>query len=88
MKFIFVCACQKIDERKIYLKLNLELVKADGYDIPQPRYGPPNSFLSPKRPSVSPDTECDMPVADCTLLLIKKPFCLRKFMILGLSKGC
>jgi hypothetical protein len=58
MKFTFVCACGKVKERKIYLKLEFEVIKNWRLYFPQRCDGFRNSHLSFKWPLV--DSELDM----------------------------
>jgi hypothetical protein len=55
----YLCACKKIDERKVISSLSLELVKVGGYDFTHPCDGPRKSRRFFKWSLV--DIELDMP---------------------------
>jgi hypothetical protein len=52
--FTFVCACGKINERKIILNLSLDLVKVGGCDFPHPCDSPLKSPRLFRGPSYGP----------------------------------
>jgi hypothetical protein len=69
MKFIFVCARTKIDERKVISSFCLELVKVGGYDFINHCDGPDESPLF-KRPLL--DIELDMTDVHASLSIFPK----------------
>jgi hypothetical protein len=69
MKFTFMCACVKLEERKIYSKIKFGVSKVDGYDFTHPCDGPQNRYLFFKLPSV--DIKFYMPVVQ---VMYKKVF--------------